>query len=235
MIKKQLKNIKGYLYWALKGQYNPDKFWQEWGKTFIDDPVQHTIYPQHKWILKIINYEKPKTLVEVGCGFGRNIKYILENYPHPLAITGMDVSSTMLANAKKYLKDYLKSKNAKIKLKRASILDLPFPSSSLDLVLCHGVLMHVEPANIKQAISEIIRISRKTIIVVEENDSIKSLNGKPYQKINYYTYTYPYRQLFEKEGAGILKYLRRNQLDWFLLSKRISLAKHPNNQNNPYC
>lgn len=226
MIKKLLKNIKD--------QYNPDKFWQEWGKTFINDPIQRKLYPQHKWILKILNYEKPKTLVEVGCGFGRNIKYILENYPHPLAITGMDVSSTMLANAKKYLKDYLKSKNAKIKLKRASILDLPFPNSSLDLVLCHGTLMHVEPANIKQAISEIIRISRKTIIVVEENDSIKSLNGKPYQKINYYTYTYPYRQLFEKEGAEILKYLRRNQLDWFLLSKRISLTKNPNKQNSPY-
>lgn len=222
-----LKKIFKKIIWDLRGGYRAEEFWDEWTPDFMKDPWQRQIHPQHTWIVKVLNYEKPKTLLEVGCGFGRNIKYILENYQYPLVISAVDISSFMLTNARRYLKDYLESKKSRIKLKKvwrsqisfrkADILNLPFASRSFDMVLSHGVLMHVKPEHIKKAVTQAFRVSKSKLIVVEQNDTGKPLNGKPYQKINYYTYTYPYKSLFEQGGGKIEEFHRKGQLDWFLV------------------
>ena len=211
---KSLQKIKHYFYWLSKGEYKPQEFWNKWGKTFIDDPIQSNLYPQHKWLIKVIGKEKPKTLLEVGCGFGRNIKYIVENYSHPLEITGTDISKPMLTTAKNYLK---KVPRSRFLLRKANVLDLPFKNRSFDMVLCHGVLMHVKPKEIKKAIKELLRVSKKSLIVVEQNDAVKPLRQKNYQKINYYTYSYPYKYLFRSLGGKIEEYRRNKELDWFLV------------------
>jgi ubiquinone/menaquinone biosynthesis C-methylase UbiE len=212
-----MNNIKTKLYWLLKGSYNPINFWEKWGKTFINEPQQQLIYEQHQWILQILLQEKPLSLLEVGCGFGRNIKYITKNYIAPLSITGIDFSNTMLAQAKKYLASIPIKKRRLINLKNADILNLPFPTSSFDVILCHGVLMHIKPQNINQAVKELLRVTKKSLILVEQNDTIKPQSDKPYQKINYFTYAYPYKKLFAFHDAKIKEHHRKEQFDWLLI------------------
>ncbi len=216
--KNLLNNLKTYLYWSFKGPYKPEKFWSRWGNTFIQEQSQKAIYPQHKWILKKLIEKRPKTLLEVGCGFGRNIKYIANNFPYPLKIVGVDFSESMLENARNYI-GTTKLKKVSIKLMKANVLKLPFANSSFDIVLCHGVLMHIKPEAISQAVSEILRVTQKKIILVEENDVDFSLSNEYFVKINYYTFVYPYQALFLVKGGKILEYHRKKKLDWFLIEK----------------
>lgn len=213
--KKVINYLKTKLYWFLKRPYKPKQFWDKWGKTFINESQQRSIYPQHNWILKILLKEKPKNLLEVGCGFGRNIKFITKHYLEPLSITGIDISSTMLSSARIYLHHTL-NKHL-ITLKEGTILKLPFPSNSFDMVICHGVLMHIKPDDINKAIYELVRVAKRYIIVVEQDDTINPIKNRPFQKINHYTFTYPYERLFEKYNIQIIEHKRKNELHWFFL------------------
>lgn len=190
------------------------------------EPMQRKIYSQHHWILEKLEELQPKTLLEVGCGFGRNIKFIAENYPFKLKITGVDFSDSMLKSARSFLSS-TKRASVSIELLRENILSLPFGNSSFDAVLCHGALMHIKPQDIKKATSELKRVTKKWLFLIEQNDASAPLAGKPFRKINYYTFTYPYKKLFRAKNAKILEYKRKGQLDWFLMSFNSRKAKSP--------
>lgn len=216
LLKRKLQKFKSDMYWLLKGPYQPKSFWERWAGDFIHEPIQRILYPEHPWILSIIKRDKPSTFLEVGCGFGRNIKFILENYPYPLIITGVDFSKTMIENAQSFLHSVRKKPHS-FTLEEANVLNLPFPDKSFDITLSHGVLMHIKPENIQKAISELVRVTKKTLIIIEQNDTIKPLSNKPFEKINYFTYTYPYKKLFSAHQVKIHTYRKTKHLDWFLI------------------
>ncbi len=56
-MKKRIKYLIKKTFWLTLGGYNPEKFWNELGKTFIEDPIQHRILPQHKFLLSRIKEE----------------------------------------------------------------------------------------------------------------------------------------------------------------------------------
>ena len=216
--KNQYEKIKSSLFWLTKGRYEPEIFWKKWGNSFDHEPMQRAIYPQHRWILQKLIEVKPKKFLEIGCGFGRNIKYIAENYPYKLKIIGVDFSDSMLVNAKKYL-GKIQTKNKKIELVKANVINSPFPDSKFDVVLSHGVLMHIKPDNIKNVVSELFRVTKNYAIVIEQNDKLNPLRQKPYQKINFYTFTYPYEELFTQTGFKVKARQKTPDLNMFLLEK----------------
>ncbi|HKZ42278.1 MAG TPA: class I SAM-dependent methyltransferase [Candidatus Hodarchaeales archaeon] len=223
LLKNLLKNLKTRLYWILKGPYNPREFWQRWGETFVDEPMQRKIYKEHHWIIKKLKEQNPKTILEVGCGFGRNIRFIAENYPlnkdtgsdQRLEIVGADFSDSMLTSAGRFLKG-LDQSRLKITTKKTDVTNLPFKESSFDTVLSHGVLMHIKPDDIKKAVAEMVRVARKYIILIEQNDNSMPLKNRSFQKMNYFSYAYPYKKLLTDQGAQIIEYHRTQELDWFV-------------------
>lgn len=218
LLGKNIKDFKTKLYWSLKSPYNPKEFWENWGKTFRKEPQQQKIYPQHFWILEKLEAIKPQSLLEIGCGFGRNIQFLAANYHHPIKVTGCDISFSMLENARKYLRG-IKFNNQKPILIQADILNLPFKNSSFDLVLIHGVLMHIQPKNIEQAVSGAVRVSKKFLIIVEQNFIGGKPNKQEFLKINQYTFAYNHEKLFTKFGCRILEYKKTKVLDWLLMKK----------------
>lgn len=56
-----------------------------------------------------------------------------------------------------------KAKTKNIDIIQASALDIPFKDNSFDMVFTAGVLIHISPKNIKKAMSEIHRCSKKYI------------------------------------------------------------------------
>src|SRR3990167_8070917 len=128
--KNNLANrFKTKIYWLLKGPYNPAIFWDKWGKTFYEEGMQKKIYPQHRWFLKKILLVDPESLLEVGCGFGRNIKFLSQNYSRPLKVVGCDFSLPMLQKARQFLKE-VKFAGIKPKLIKADLNNLPFKAKS---------------------------------------------------------------------------------------------------------
>lgn len=175
---KSLVKSNRWLYWFLRGIRFKDE----------DEGYQAKLFEQHDLIKQKVFDLNPQTVLEIGCGFGRNIKFLIEDCKvAPEKITGIDFSKTMLMNARKYLKEYL----PKVELKNGSVLDIPFGENQFDLVLVHGVFMHIDPENLTQAIKETYRVCAKCVIQVEEFDFSK-LN----QKSNDYTFIHDYEKSY---------------------------------------
>lgn len=186
--------IKKFI-WRISGGYRPKLFWDNWANSFMEDEWQVQTHEQHEWILNKVNELKPKQILEVGCGFGRNIDYLVRNGYPAAQITGVDISSKMILKAKRFLK------NKNITLLVADSMKLPFSSSAFDLILIHGVFMHIEQKNIDKSFQEVMRVSKKYIIQVEQNSS-----G------NNYTFIHDYKKLYEKYRVKIIEYKRRKDL-----------------------
>lgn len=183
-MKQFLKN----LLFKIKGGYQPKKFWNKWASTFMDDPWQSKILPQHPWMLQKILASKPKSILEIGCGFGRNIKYFIDKGVDAKSITGVDISWKMIERAKAYIN------NNNVRLFVGGVENLPFNNKSFDFIIIHAVFMHVKPRDINRAISEVLRVGRKDIIVIEQNYS----PGKDDLNANQYTFIHNYKKLFKE-------------------------------------
>lgn len=209
-----LKYLIKKISWVLSGGYREQIFWEKWGEKLINDPWQHKIHNQHELILKVIRSENPKSILEVGSGFGRNIKWLIENGVKAEIITGTDISTNMLKQSKKYID------NHRVNLRKADVLNLPFKNNAFDLVLVFAVLMHVKPSQIKNALSEIKRVSGKSIIIVEQN----YLSNAKFEASKWYTFLHDYRNIFSGLSFVILDYKKSNILDYFHIKKEDSTS-----------
>lgn len=191
-LKKTIKKV----IWHLRGGYKPQEFWDKWSKTFQDDPWQRTIHKQHAWMLQKVKNAKPRSILEVGCGFGRNIRFLIENGINPAIITGVDISPKMLQQAKKYIN------NSHVHLRIAKAEKLPFEDATFDMLIIHGVFMHISDKNISFALKECIRVAKRALIIVEQN----------YKVDNEYTFMHDYKTLCKNLHVSIEEYKNNKKL-----------------------
>jgi ubiquinone/menaquinone biosynthesis C-methylase UbiE len=88
-------------------------------------------------------------VLDLGCGPGRDVEWLHERGHHAV---GMDVSTGMLAEARRRLPD--------AELVRADLADLPFPDFSFDGVWCCSVFVHLTRAQSAGGLVEIARVLR---------------------------------------------------------------------------
>lgn len=182
----------------------PQVYWQVKANSFFNDPWQKRFFPQHQWLLQIIQTLRPHSILEAGCGFGRNLKFLTDNNIPANRLTGVDISSVLLAQAQ-----VPKS----VRLIRGNILHLPFSSNNFDLVFTHGLLMHLSPRQLPQALSELTRVSQKHLILIEE------IRSRPRQ-INYFTWAHDYDKMIAALPLKvIIKKPGPHSLVWYLLKK----------------
>ncbi|MCT7527163.1 MULTISPECIES: class I SAM-dependent methyltransferase [Aliarcobacter] len=190
-----LPNFSKKLYWDMRGK----TFKNEWGG------YQVQYYEQH-WLLKdMVEKLKPTSILDAGCGFGRNTKFLIEECGvEPSAITAFDFSKSMIKEAEKFLGNDFNKLND---IRQADILNMPFQKDSFDLVLIHGVMMHIDFKNEPKAINEVLRVAKKDIIQIEEY-----YENKINENINEYTYCHNYKKLYknieiiELENKGLLMF-----------------------------
>jgi len=94
-----------------------------------------------------------ESVLDVGCGEGYLCSILSKKVK---LVSGIDISRIRIKKAKKRFK--------KMVFKIANILSLPYDNDSFDLVLAVTTLEHVP--NLKEAIKEMIRVSRKYIAFV---------------------------------------------------------------------
>jgi ubiquinone/menaquinone biosynthesis C-methylase UbiE len=122
---------------ALKNQFYPIEYWQdllEWARSRIRGA--------------------PSVIADVGCGNGNLIDCLLKVYPHS-RMTGIDMSEESLVTARSR---FGKFKN--IGFQVGSLIKLPFPDNSLDLLTCTEVLEHSVPESFFGSFSEVRRVLR---------------------------------------------------------------------------
>ena len=166
----------------------PQLYWQLKANSFFNDPWQKRFFPQHRWLLQTIQALQPHSILEAGCGFGRNLRWLVSQGLDPAQLTGVDISSTLLAQAR--------LPNS-VQLIRGNVLHLPFSSNSFDLVFTHGLLMHLSPRQLPRALAELVRVSQKHLILIEE------IRSRPRQ-LNYFTWVHDYDKMIKALPVKVL-------------------------------
>ena len=112
------------------------------------------------WMLGLIDMFEIKSILDIGCGTGKDIKKIMELRPD-IKIIGIEPSEKMREIG------YQK------KINRESLIDgdamsLTFDDGQFDLVCVFGALHHIPSP--RKAVSEMLRVSKKGIFISDCNN-----------------------------------------------------------------
>lgn len=117
-------------------------------------------------IVDVLNPPVGTTFLDAGCGpCAHSVRLARRGFN----VQAIDFSESALLMAREYVAS--RNLDTAIKLSRESLLDLSFPASSFDYVLCWGVLMHIPEE--ERAISELARILKPggSLVISESNKS----------------------------------------------------------------
>ena len=149
-------------------------------------------------ILSIIDKKgSNQTILDVGCGDGYMLNKI-SKICNPENLYGVDFIDVIY--------------NPNWAFTRANITDLPYDDKYFDIVICTHTLEHV--IDIKKAVLELIRVCKKTLIVV-----------MPKQKYNLYTFDLHINFFNTKNKVSKLFNINTYELDiidgdWFYVGKK---------------
>ncbi len=102
---------------------------------------------------EFLNGLRIDSTLEVGCNIGNQLLFLKQaGYKN---LSGVEINPKAARIARERLPEAA--------ILEGSALSLPFPDASFDLVFTAGVLIHVSPDHIKNAMSEIHRISKHYI------------------------------------------------------------------------
>lgn len=174
-------------------------------KHTSQDPIrQWTINSLYKAIIGGLNNLNVSTILDAGCGEG----FILDRLQEAQIgknLVGIDISKDAI-NLGKIL-------FPKLDLRVGDITKLPFKNNSYDVVICTEVLEHLK--NPRKALKEMIRVSKKYLVLSVPNEPIFSLKnlligrnitrlGSSIQHINLWT-SWGFRKFVKQEKVMILK------------------------------
>lgn len=186
------------------------KFWtQIGGKEYLSgyEPQSFAYQAQEERLIQFLRTIRFKTVLEVGVGFGRIMKLVLDNFgDHITAYHAVDISRDQIHEAINYVNDRDYHKNIISYFCPYAIKEI-FPGMkhaftqmlrSYDLVLAVEVFMHVVPQDLDESISKLGELGCKHLVSVDWQtaDSKTDTVGIP-DPINFpHDYAEIYRRLF---------------------------------------
>ena len=126
-------------------------------KHTTENPVQRALIDRfHSRIVSEIVALSPQSFLDAGCGEGFVARRVIDALPG-VALTGCDVSNDALELAA--------DANPGAAFVVGSIVALPFPDHSFDVVGCFEVLEHLPGDLPRRALSELARVSRRAVVL----------------------------------------------------------------------
>ena len=140
-----------------------DRYYQ---KRFSSFPGQFNHFLEKTFLINTIQDLKIESVLDVACGTGRMTRELLNcEIKH---ITGIDISEEMIDVARKYCSN----ENINIVFQKGDATHLPITNNEYDLVISYRFLDHLPPVEKKQALAEMLRVSKKYLVFTMAN-----LNG----------------------------------------------------------
>ena len=136
--------------------------------TLRNKIIPENLIPFYKRILKGIEVEK---ILEVGCNRGHNL--IAISYCGQYDLYGIDINPYSILIARD---------NKEINFTVGNISDILYKDNYFDLVMLVGVLIHINPDKLKEAIAEVLRVSKKYFLMLEYNYDFKEFERIPYRE-----------------------------------------------------
>lgn len=96
-----------------------------------------------------------QSVLEVGCSAGNDLKLFSDH----ITVNGIDISDVAITLARESLPNF--------NFKLGNITSIPFENDSVDLVFTRNLFNHLDEQDIKKAIDELFRVSKKYIFNIE--------------------------------------------------------------------
>lgn len=189
--------------------YNSRRFWEigesawvKWEAYQPDEPEIHAL----------VERSKPRRVLELGCGGGRNGRYFAaaEGY------AGLDISYSLLERACD------RQASNSVGLVCGDAVQLPFADAAFDLVFAVSTLQHVVDERIAACIKDILRVTRRYIGLIEFTAEI-SEHGTWFAQPHMFRHDYPillgpYADLVMRSPTGLQ--IQPALKEMFLFEKR---------------
>ena len=187
--------------------YNPSEYWHERGKKYKENFRYNKDFVLQEELL--INYlsdniftpdESTKSVLELGCGYGRITKLLLTKFPNMIKeYLAVDLSPHQIENAK----EYVGSNNNKLTFSVSDIQSFD-TNKKYDLVILSEVLLHVLPSEIDSVIKKILLLSNIHIINI---DWYEDKLPRDYKIRATYNFIHQYETIYKKytEPSTIIK------------------------------
>jgi uridylate kinase len=144
--------------------------------------------------LAIKFFLNPKNCLDVGCGTGeliRNLRKLgVDAY-------GVEISKDAIEMVDPSVRQYVKE---------GDILNLPYKKDEFDLVYTFDVLQHIEQSNLRKAIKELVKVSRKLVlnkIYTKENIYLRLFHYRDFSRISIFSRKY-WQKLFNDNDDVIV-------------------------------
>ncbi len=142
-------------YWTLRG--GDEYFSEQEGQPARTDRII--------WIADRIASRQPRSVLEVGCGYGKVLRLLRERLGPDVPLVGVDFSASQLEVARRHLAGL-----SGITLAHASGARLPFLDDAFDLVLTSAVILHNPPVVADAIRREVVRVSSRLAAHSEDTD-----------------------------------------------------------------
>ena len=150
----------------IKKETKQIELWKsEFGKDYTDRNEQ-TLEEMEEMYFKRLGYTRTEIysefigdmnrslhILEVGCNIGNQL----------LCLQQMGLSSLHGIDPQEYALKKAKERTQNITLKKGSAFNIPYEDGYFDLIFTTGVLIHIDPNKIKDALKEIYRCSKRYI------------------------------------------------------------------------
>jgi SAM-dependent methyltransferase len=149
--------------------YNPSEYWRERGKVYKKNfRYDKDKRLQEEFLLTHLNGISGsfKSVLELGCGFGRITKLLLTNYSNITEYLAVDISPDQIQNAKSLLSSTKLPNKVELDFLVSDIQSLKL-DKKYNLVILSEVLLHILPAEIDSIIKKLITFSNKHIINID--------------------------------------------------------------------
>jgi SAM-dependent methyltransferase len=175
--------------------YNPSEYWHERGKIYQKKfKYDESKRLQEEFLIDYLNGIDGsfKSVLELGCGFGRITKLLLTKYNNITEYLAIDLSPDQIENAKKYVSSLKTPSNQdqiKLDFMVSDIQSLNL-DKKYDLVILSEVLLHILPTEIDSIIQKLLTLSNRHIINIDWYEDIPPERQKPHNFIHQYEAIY---------------------------------------------
>jgi ubiquinone/menaquinone biosynthesis C-methylase UbiE len=165
--------------WATRHLHKDERKRDDWSRGYEDwiqgywDSLDH---PHRQLLIEKISKFNPLSILEIGCNCGPNLRLLAKKFPYA-EIMGIDINPMAVQKGNEWLTQEGIS-NAKLLEGKADDLG-QFQDRSFDVVFTDAVLIYIGPDKIKNVIKEMIRISKKGLILIEFH-SFEKQHKDPY-------------------------------------------------------
>jgi len=171
---KFLYNLIHSFYWQLKHLISlmvrtriEEISWANKKGEAVKNAFTNLNHPHRKFLVDEISKFCPfDNVLEIGCGYGPNLYFLGKKFPDANFV-GIDINPLFVREGNKWLK---KERLVNVRLCHSKADNLTkFKDRTFDIVFTDAVLMYIGKDKIKQIIENMLRISKKALVFLEQD------------------------------------------------------------------